>query len=438
MGQRSFLRVAPPEEGGAPQRFIETIRGREYEIASAPLVEPGGELSTVFVMRDITERRQEQERRDQLEARARLASHLASIGEMASGIAHEINNPLTAVIGYSQILGALSLPEEALDAARQIQQGSARVAGIVQRLLTFARQRKPQRTEVDMNEVVRSTLALRDYALRTGNIRVTTQLDSALPRTVADGQQMQQVILNLIVNAEAAMSGARGRGELAISTERRGENILISVKDDGPGIPREIQDRIFDPFFTTREVGQGTGLGLSICHGIVSEHGGRIWVQSEPGQGAAFHVNIPITTAGASPVHAAAARPETAGLRTRVLVVDDEPSIRALLTVLLQKQGHEVDAVADGETAIKSVASRRYGVILLDVRMPDMSGLEVFVRIKEIAESIASRVIFITGDVMADETRSLLAKTGAPAIAKPFQSQELVAAIERILKGRSD
>ncbi len=437
-GQRSFLRTAPPSEAGQPQRFTETIRGREYEIASAPLVEPGGELSSVFVMRDVTERRQEQERREQLEARARLASHLASIGEMASGIAHEINNPLTAVIGYSQLLGALPLPDEALDAARQIQQGSQRVAGIVQRLLTFARQRKPQRTEVDMNEVVRSTVALRDYALRTGNIHVTMTLDPALPRTVADGQQMQQVLLNLIVNAEAAMSGARGRGDLSISTETRGSVILVSVRDDGPGIPPEIQERIFDPFFTTREVGQGTGLGLSICHGIVSEHGGRIWVQSEPGQGAAFHVRIPIVAAGQAAPAAEAARPGSSGPRTRVLVVDDEPSIRALLTVLLQKQGHEVDAVSEGEAAVKSVASRRYGVILLDVRMPDMSGLEVFLRIKEIAESIASRVIFITGDVMADETRGLLAKTGAPAIAKPFQADELLAAIEKILKGRAD
>jgi signal transduction histidine kinase/ActR/RegA family two-component response regulator len=438
VGQRSFLRAAPPSESGPPQRSTETIRGREYEIASAPLLEPGGELSSVLVMRDVTERRQEEERREQLEARARLASHLASIGEMASGIAHEINNPLTAVIGYSQLLAALPLPDEAREAARQIQQGSQRVAGIVQRLLTFARQRKPQRTEVDMNEVVRSTVALRDYALRTGNIRVTLGLDPALPRTVADGQQMQQVLLNLIVNAETAMSGSRGRGELAISTETRGSAILVSVRDDGPGIPLEIQERIFDPFFTTREVGQGTGLGLSICHGIVSEHGGRIWVQSEPGQGAAFHLRIPVVAAARAAPAPEAARPEGVEIRTRVLVVDDEPSIRALLTVLLQKQGHEVDTVADGESAVRSVASRRYGIILLDVRMPDMSGLEVFLRIKEIAGSIASRVIFITGDVMADETRGLLAKTGAPAIAKPFQADELLAAIEKILKGRAD
>jgi signal transduction histidine kinase/CheY-like chemotaxis protein len=433
-GDRSFLRAGAAAHDVAPRRLTETILGREYEIASAPLAEAGGQLSWVFVLRDVTERRQEQEKREQLEARARLASHLASIGEMASGIAHEINNPLTAVIGYSQLLGELELPGEAQEAVRQILQGSARVAGIVQRLLTFARQRKPQRTAVDMNEVIRSTLALRDYALRTGNIRATLRLDPALPRTIADAQQMQQVLLNLIVNAEMAMASTHGKGQLLIASGQQGREILITVQDDGPGVPREIQQRIFDPFFTTREVGKGTGLGLSICHGIVSEHGGRIWVQSEPGGGARFTVAVPVVDAGdaASPAGAQAA---PAGLRSRILVVDDEPSIRALLTVLLEKQGHEVEDAADGQTAVSLVNANRYGVILLDVRMPDMSGLEVFFRVKAIAESITSRVIFMTGDVMADETRALLEKTGAPAVAKPFQPHEILLAIENVLRG---
>jgi signal transduction histidine kinase/ActR/RegA family two-component response regulator len=433
-GQRSFLRPGSPEENGVPRRFTETIRGREYEIASAPLVEPGGQLSLVFVMRDITERRQEQAERERLEARARLASHLASIGEMASGIAHEINNPLTAVIGYSQLLGAAALPEDAREAVRQILQGSTRVAGIVQRLLTFARQRKPHRAPVDMNEVIQSTLALRDYALRTSNIHVTTRLDPSLPHTVADGQQMQQVLLNLIVNAEAAMSSPHRKGELLLASERQGENLHILVQDNGPGVPREIQERIFDPFFTTRDIGQGTGLGLSICHGIVSEHGGRIWVRSDGAQGSEFNVLIPIVADDSPPIEAAAARQEPAGPRTRVLVVDDEPSIRALLKAVLEQKGHEVDAVADGRSAIERVSAHRYGAILLDVRMPDMSGLEVFQRIKEIAGSIASRVVFLTGDLMADETRALLEQTGAPALAKPFQSQDLLQAIEGVLK----
>jgi signal transduction histidine kinase/ActR/RegA family two-component response regulator len=434
VGQRSLLRSAPPGGDGEPRRYAETILGREYEIASAPLVEPEGQLSTVFVMRDITERKQELAHREELEKRARLSSHLASIGEMASGIAHEINNPLTAVIGYSQLLDALALPGDAREAVRQIQQGSTRVAGIVQRLLTFARQRKPQRAAVDVNEVIRSTIALRDYALRTGNIRVSTRLDPSLPRTVADAQQLQQVLLNLIINAETAMRNAHGGGELAISGERQGTDIHVVVRDDGPGIPLEIQERIFDPFFTTSEVGQGTGLGLSICHGIVSEHGGRIWVSSALGRGAEFHVQIPIVAAEPLIADATKIQRPAETPRTRVLVLDDEPAVRTLLKVILEREGHTVDTVSDGRSALQHVATHRYGLIVLDVRMPDMSGIEVYERIREIAESIAARVVFLTGDVMAEETRVLMERTGAPAIAKPFQTQELLQTLERVLK----
>jgi signal transduction histidine kinase/CheY-like chemotaxis protein len=433
-GQRSLLRARPPEENGVPRRFTETIRGKEYEIASAPLVEPGGQLASVFVMRDITERKREQAEKEQMEARARLASHLASIGEMASGIAHEINNPLTAVIGYSQLINEESLPEDAREAVRQIRQGATRGAGIVQRLLTFARQRKPQRVAIDVNEVIRSTRALREYAMRTGNIHVTTRLDPALPPTVADGQQMQQVLLNLIVNAELAMNSAHGTGVLRVVSEREGQDIHIIVQDDGPGVPLEIQDRIFDPFFTTRELGQGTGLGLSICHGIMSEHGGRIWVLSDGAQGSEFHLLIPVVADHSPPVETAAVRQEPAQPRTRVLVVDDEQSIRELLRAILEPMGHKVEDVADGRSAIERVKANRYGVILLDVRMPDMSGLEVFKRLKEIAGSIATRVVFMSGDMMAEETRALLEQTGAPALAKPFESAQLLQALEKVLK----
>ena len=157
----------------------------------------------------------------------------------------------------------------------------------MRRLLTFARQQKAQRAEVDLNELIRSTLALRGYALKTGNVRVTTRLDPQLPSTVADAQQLQQVFLNLIVNAEHALRSTGG-GELALTSAREHGCLVVRVRDDGPGIPAEIQARIFDPFFTTRAEGEGTGLGLSICHGIVSEHGGSLSVHSTPGEGAEF------------------------------------------------------------------------------------------------------------------------------------------------------
>jgi CheY-like chemotaxis protein len=318
------------------------------------------------------------------------------------------------------------------EAVAQIVSAAKRVAGIIQRLLTFARQKKPERSAVDLNELVRSTLALRSYALRTGNISVRLELDPELPTTVADAQQLQQVLLNLIINAETAMRTAHGKGELILTSGTQGESILVTVRDDGPGIPQEIQERIFDPFFTTREVGQGTGLGLSICHGIVCEHNGRIWVRSALGEGAEFHVELPILKAEAQSIELE--KPRYQAPHTRVLVVDDEAAIRELLKTILENEGHQVDTAPDGRTGLEYISSQRYGLILLDVRMPEMSGIEVFERAKEIAESIAARIVFITGDIMANETEAMVERTGLPCISKPFVLKDILNALSVVIK----
>ncbi|MBM3155624.1 MAG: PAS domain S-box protein, partial [Chloroflexi bacterium] len=249
------------------------------------------------VRRDITERKKAEEERQKLELKAQVSSRLASVGEMTAGVAHEINNPLTAVTGYVQLL--LDREDISPDARKDlaaINEGARRVAGIVQRLLAFSRQTKPERKYVDINQLIESTLVLRAYHLRTNNIEVTTSLAPDLPQTMADPGQIQQVILNLIVNAEMEMKSAHGKGRLTITTEKSDGTIKICVKDDGPGIKPELMDRIFDPFFTTREVGEGTGLGLSLCYGIVAEHNGKIYAESEPGKGATFIVELPVVT----------------------------------------------------------------------------------------------------------------------------------------------
>jgi PAS domain S-box-containing protein len=244
---------------------------------------------------DVTELRRMEEERKSIEQKAQVSNRLASIGELASGVAHEINNPLTGVIGYTQfLLDRKDIPDNIKDDLNIINEGAHRVAGIVKRLLAFARQTKPVRTPVDINSLINDVLLMRAYHLQANNITVDTALDSALPVTIADIGQLQQVFLNLIVNAETEMKLAHNKGKLLISTQKSDDTIHVSFKDNGPGIPKDNLEKIFDPFFTTREVGEGAGLGLSICYGILKEHNGRIWVESKPRQGATFNVELPI------------------------------------------------------------------------------------------------------------------------------------------------
>jgi len=223
-------------------------------------------VATQGIFRDITERKQKEAERQELEMKAQVTSRLASVGEMASGIAHEINNPLTSVVGFSELLMEKDLPDDLREDVAIIHDGSKRVTGIVKRLLTFARQHKPERSYTDINEIIESTLILRKYSLETGNIEVSTSLEPELPWTMADTGQLQQVFMNIIVNAETEMKKAHGRGKLIIRTEQIGNTVRISFADDGPGIAKENTGKIFDPFFTTKEVGEGTGLGLSLSY----------------------------------------------------------------------------------------------------------------------------------------------------------------------------
>jgi PAS domain S-box-containing protein len=408
----------------------------DVEISTNGAVVMGQKL--VFcVCRDITARKQAEEERRQLEQKAQIASRLASVGEMAAGIAHEINNPLTSVIGYAQLLSDREdIPEDIRMDLKAIDEGAQRVAGIIKRLLTFARQSRPERTLVSINNLITNTLDLRAYHLRTNDIKVTAELATDVPLTMADAAQLQQVFLNIIVNAEAAMKLARGRGKLLIKTEVVNGTIRVSFKDNGPGIANKNLARIFDPFFTTREVDQGTGLGLSICHGIIAEHNGRIWAESKPGSGATFIVELPIVMESIQleMVEPADKEPKKVP-KAKILVVDDEPSTLEFLNRLLTDEGHEVETVSNAAEALEMVKNKRYSLILLDIKMPGASGIELYGRMRKIALSLAERVLFITGDVMGTDTEAFLSRTKAPYITKPFDVNQLKKKIERFLTG---
>ena len=387
------------------------------------------------ISRDVTERKQREEERKQLEQKAQYASRLASVGELAAGVAHEINNPLTAVIGYAHLL--LDRKDIPIDIKRDVEvinEGAQRVAGIVKKLLVFARQAKPERTYVDINEIINNTLELRAYSLRGNNVKVILQLDPDLPMTVADPGQLQQVFLNLIMNAEAEVKQAHGGGKLAIKTEQLGGNIRISFKDNGLGIARENLERVFNPFFTTRKVGQGTGLGLSVCHGIVTEHKGRIWAESQVGRGATFIVELPIMAESRQLDMPEPVKDETRKVsRARILVVDDELMVRQFVSETLAQEGHEVEVVDSAEVALEQINNKDYQAIMLDIKMPGMSGIELYQHFQKISPALADRVLFITGDIMGTSTMTFLSKTKAPYIIKPFDAKQLTEEVNRVL-----
>ena len=313
----------------AKEEFFEPHLGIYLEVNTSPLCDEKGEIvGTVHVARDVTKRRE-------MEKQLMLADRLVSIGELASGVAHELNNPLTTVIGFSELLMERDVPDDIKKDLDLIHGESKRAAGIVKNLLTFARGHELAKQAIKIGDVVESVLRLREYEQRANNITVVTRLKPDLPEVMADFFQMQQVFLNLVINAEFFMTKAHNRGTLTIVAGAVGGMVRISFTDDGPGIPPEALSHLFNPFFTTKEVGKGTGLGLSICHGIVTEHGGTIYAENRPGEGATFCVELPAAgqpaesgSAGAGAHQAERSfgrRPRSAGFgETREVVDSDE------------------------------------------------------------------------------------------------------------------
>jgi CheY-like chemotaxis protein len=281
----------------------------------------------------------------------------------------------------------------------------------------------------DLNGVVRDTVDLHRYALRIAEIEIDLRLDPHLPLTWADPFQLQQVVLNLVTDAEQALSARERDRRLTISTESRDRQLIVCISDNGPGIPAEHLPRIFNPFFTTKPVGEGTGLGLSISDGIVREHGGRLRVESRVGEGATFLLEIPLVTPPhGEPAIPAEGPPSKQSGGRRVLVVDDEPALRAAISTFFRSLGHTVDVAATGRDGVALASRSTYDAMLLDLRLPDMTGDEVLAEL-EAGAGAPRRVVFVTGDTQSDAARSTLGATGRPIISKPFLLDDLAAIV---------
>ncbi len=402
---------------------------RTGSITTSPIIEDGVVTGAVGIMRDITGERRLTEQLVQREK-------LAAIGQLVSGVAHELNNPLAGIMAFAQLLsGASPMEDDQRDAVETINREARRAAKIVSNLLFFARQRDPERGRTDLNQVMRDTLEMRRYVLRTQQVEVVTELDAALPTTWADSFQLQQVILNLITNAEHALVGMTGPKRITLATRFVDGRLEASVSDNGPGIPAEQLDQLFNPFFTTKAVGEGTGLGLSISDGIARQHGGEIRVESRMGAGARFTLSLPRVDAprSSTEVRAVEAAAAPAGTRT-FLLVDDEPAIRQALSMYLRRAGHVVDLAESGQEALAHLGRRRYDGIFLDLRMPDVSGVDLYGRLRASDPAQADRVVFASGDVDAHDAREFLRATGRPFLAKPFALSAVSEMLEQVAR----
>jgi two-component system NtrC family sensor kinase len=400
------------------------------------------------IARNLTERRQ-------LEQQLIQSEKLSALGQMIAGIAHELNNPLTSISGYTQLLlREKGLEEQVRLDLQQINTQAERAARIVKNLLTFAREHKPERVSVDINEVLRNTISLRAYQLRVDNITIVTEFGPELPRTIADPFQLQQVFLNLINNAHHAMLAEEGgHGVLTVRTvprragtgfergaDARGEQVVIEVIDTGVGIAEEDLSKIFDPFFTTKPIGQGTGLGLSICFGIIKEHDGRIWVESELNKGTKVTVELPLIYPADEerrlPVLGEGLlRAPNGRTQRHILVVDDEEGLGQLLGRLLHDLGHHASVVHSGKAALELVQAEHFDLILSDIKMPGISGFDLYDRLRETQPELAGRLVFVSGDTLSPATQVRIAETGNVFIAKPFAIDTIADLLARMLDG---
>src|ERR1700683_1724746 len=358
---------------------------------------------------------------------------MAALGQLVSGIAHELNNPLTTIMGYGQLLLGHGLTSPQLSEARKVFQEAERARRIVKNLLYLARENKPERTRVNLNEIVERTLALRSYELRVENIVIECDLAPKLPETMADPHHLQQVVLNLLANAEQALLEDRGQGHVWIRTHRIGSNrISLEVSDDGPGIPTEVASRIFDPFFTTKPSDVGTGLGLSIVYGIVHQHGGEVTFENQSGAGARFVVDLPLVAVppgGPESSLSLGAKRELNITRGRILVVEDEPNVAQLIVDVLREEGHQVEAVLDSQEGLTLLSRGTYDLILCDLRMPRLDGPAFYETLVRTGSPAQQRIIFVTGDTLAPRTLEFLKTNKLPFLSKPFLVEELKLAV---------
>ncbi|HSD37568.1 MAG TPA: ATP-binding protein [Rhodocyclaceae bacterium] len=418
--------------GGRLQLEALHADGHELPIELTIFVTPVGEQEfyTAFIA-DLTQKRlAEQEVARQREA-LRQSEKLSAMGALLAGVAHELNNPLAILMGRAALLEGKAKDPAVRDDAARIHAAADRCGRIVRTFLSMARQKPVQRKPAQLNDVVTGAVELFAYSLRSSGIELDLQLDHSLSPIYMDADQVGQVIVNLIVNAQQALVIQDGERMLRIATARHGNAQILRVSDNGPGIPAALRDRIFEPFFTTKSEGTGTGIGLSVSRAIMREHGGEIVLEAET-TGASFLLNLPTDRAGrAAPVipPASTGAGEAEGI---VLVVDDEMEVGAVLADILRSAGYAVTLMTSGKDALAWLDKHACDMIFSDVRMPDMDGITLWRTIRERWPALVGHMAFVTGDTLSARIAPLLEETQCPCLEKPFLPEDVLMLAARI------
>ena len=394
---------------------------------------------------DLSERETAQGEIERQREALRQSEKLTAMGSLLAGVAHELNNPLSIVMGRAALLAEKMSGDPRATDAQRIFDAAERCGRIVRTFLNMARSRPANRSEVALNDLATAAVDMLGYVLRSHGIAVTLDLLSGLPPVKADADQIGQIVLNLIVNAQQAL-GARDNGRrLTVSTgvapmtdgdRRRTPRVWMRVRDNGPGIAPELHERVFEPFFTTKSEGVGTGLGLAVSRSIARDHGGELTLQDDEGfdAGACFCLQMPVSgepeASETEPVPLA----ETDECSARLLIVDDEAEIAELIGEMLAGAGYEVMTAESGAVALAMLAEARFDAIVSDLHMPDIDGAQLWREVKALHPALARRMLFVTGDTLSPVARQFLHEARCDSLNKPFSKQELLARVTALLQ----
>jgi two-component system NtrC family sensor kinase len=433
-GVRPFLQQDAMElmrraHAGAPQHVDWHGRSKDGSLrwheVFVKRVTIGGHDRILALARDITEKKRSEEELARQRETLYQREKLAALGSLLAGVAHELNNPLSVVVARAVLLEEQG-GRSTKSAAQKIRTSAERCARIVRTFLAMARQQPPERGPVAVNEVVAAALDITGYAVRTSSIDVELDLASDIPLVLADADQLHQVLLNLIINAQQSLQDQPAPRRIRVSSrlDQAAGVLRIQVADNGPGIAPNLRARVFEPYFTTKPTGIGLGVGLTVSLGIVEAHGGTLTVDCPDEGGAVFTIALPFGTVDATTV-ATRSLPSANPLRRTILVVDDESEIRETLDDILSGARHRVITVGSGREALDRMAREHYDVILTDIRMPDLDGRALFQEIERRWPGRGRRVVFVTGDTLASTLRDFVFESGRPVIEKPFLPAEV-------------